>query len=376
MERRHTAILLAAVLALAAAVGCGKHVSVKNGHPAELWRFGYMDKMGRVVIPPRFAEANSFKEGLASVGAAKGGWQYIDRTGRVVIGNDHADRHPFSEGLAQVTNVNDRRFSYVDKKGCPVFHSQYKDTGAFSGGLTPFWSGGYSAAGDHVGYGYIDKTGKVVVRPRFSYADDFSEGLAAVGVVYSGRGKYGYIDKHGNWTVRPRFDNGNRFSEGLAAAWVGKAVGFVDKKGMWVIRPRYQDAGDFSEGLAAVQVADNWGYIDKTGKMTISPQPFITGEPFSDGRARIEMPSIRSGFIDKTGRVVIKPRFEAAMSFREGLALVAVDEKHWGYIDTTGKMVIAKPPSPFSAMDYRDSGQEDRWSFSEGLAPVEVRVAH
>jgi hypothetical protein len=42
-------------------------------------------------------------------------------------------------------------------------------------------------------YGYIDKTGKIVIKPQFDFAESFSEGLAWVSI----SGKDGYINKTG-----------------------------------------------------------------------------------------------------------------------------------------------------------------------------------
>lgn len=48
-------------------------------------------------------------------------------------------------------------------------------------------------------YGFIDKTGKIVIKPEFDYVGPFSEGLA---VVWIGN-KYGYIDKTGKYIWKP-----------------------------------------------------------------------------------------------------------------------------------------------------------------------------
>ena len=61
-------------------------------------------------------------------------------------------------------------------------------------------------------WGYIDKSGKVVIEPQFDSADDFSEGLAKV----KKDGKRGYIDKIGKVVIEPQFDEVWDFSEGLA----------------------------------------------------------------------------------------------------------------------------------------------------------------
>jgi hypothetical protein len=46
-------------------------------------------------------------------------------------------------------------------------------------------------------WGYIDRTGKVVIEPQFDFADRFSEELAAIRVGNETVGQYGYIDKTG-----------------------------------------------------------------------------------------------------------------------------------------------------------------------------------
>ena len=61
-------------------------------------------------------------------------------------------------------------------------------------------------------YGFIDKSGKVVIEPQFDDAEDFSEGLAQVGK----DGKWGFIDKSGKVVIEPQYDYVGDFSEGLA----------------------------------------------------------------------------------------------------------------------------------------------------------------
>ncbi|ECL3693363.1 WG repeat-containing protein, partial [Campylobacter coli] len=52
-------------------------------------------------------------------------------------------------------------------------------------------------------WGFIDKSGKFIVKPKFDEAWDFSEGLAAVGL----NGKWGFIDKNGEFAIEPIFDD-------------------------------------------------------------------------------------------------------------------------------------------------------------------------
>lgn len=46
-------------------------------------------------------------------------------------------------------------------------------------------------------WGYINKFGKYVIRPKFDHAQEFKNGCAVV--LY--KGNYGYIDKNGNYLL-------------------------------------------------------------------------------------------------------------------------------------------------------------------------------
>jgi hypothetical protein len=44
-------------------------------------------------------------------------------------------------------------------------------------------------------YGFINKTGELVIKPQFTWADDFIDGLARVLIGDYETGKWGYINK-------------------------------------------------------------------------------------------------------------------------------------------------------------------------------------
>ena len=52
-------------------------------------------------------------------------------------------------------------------------------------------------------YGFINKTGKIVIKPQFEEAESFSEGLAPVMIDK----KYGYINKTGKTVIEPQYDD-------------------------------------------------------------------------------------------------------------------------------------------------------------------------
>ncbi len=242
-------------------------------------KYGYINKAGTVVIPPTFKDADYFSDGLALVrtkatdgaihehyidtsgekaltftddhmlygfseGLARHGvwneetdWEdmgYIDRMGTIVIPPDFESISDFSEGYAYVKTKEGKR-CFIDKTGQMVLESAL----IF---YPPYFSEGLIGVNIDYQYGFADKSGSVVIEPRFDNVGDFSEGLAPAAV----DAKYGYFDKSGEWVSDPTFRRGGLF--------VDAKYGYIDKSGEWVIEPRFKEAWCFSEGLALVQV--------------------------------------------------------------------------------------------------------------------------
>lgn len=160
-------------------------------------------------------------------------------------------------------------------------------------------------------YGYIDRTGKVVIKPQFDNTMGFNEGLAATSI----GGKYGYIDTKGRWVIKPQFDFTYMFSDGLAMVEINRKTGWIDKKGRIVIEPQEfeKTAVGFREGRLAVKRNGKWGYIDKTGKMVVEAK-FDDAKEFSGGVAQVVTEDHRHHWIDSSGRILWsqEPRTENA----------------------------------------------------------------
>lgn len=254
-------------------------------------------------------------------------------------------------------------------------------------------------------WGYVDKSGSIVVNPQFASADYFSEGLARVQTT---DGKYGYIDETGNYVIQPKYNGATQFSDGMAfvvttgsspicidakgevkfslkqvenvyafsdgMARISDAkflFGFVNTKGEVVVNMQYEDAKDFSEGMAAVKQKDKWGFIDEKGKLVIAPQ-FDNVSDFHEGKAAFFDGAIW-GYIDTEGNYVINPQFNEAGDFHEGLAWVKMGEKY-GFIDEEGLIKIN--PQFDVASDFHQGlamvAQNDKYGFVDEAGNVKI----
>jgi len=260
---------------------------------------GFIDNVGKEVISPQFEQACNFSEGLAGV-QIRDSWGFIDKTGRLVIKPQYEWCCGFSEGMAVVMKSNE--VLLIDGTGQTIFSTSMDDLqlsiyeGArFSEGLIDAYDCTKSKTG------FIDKSGKFIIEPRFDNAAPFSEGLARVTITGGEEEKLGFIDHSGQFVIPPIFNtdadfrrNSADFSEGLASLTenlrptvteMEKFV-YIDKKGAIVLFTHFFYAGPFREGLAVVydDNKNKWGYIDKSGKEVI-PLKYDFASDFSEGLA-------------------------------------------------------------------------------------------
>jgi len=363
---RCLAVLVSALTVLAVGCRAARDESLKTvpAEPVEVpfalfpfrenKKWGYMNKDGQVVVPPRFIAAADFSDHVARV-ETDSEWYFIDERGSRVftIPKDWESMRPFSEGLAA------------------------------------FWVKGKA--------GYCDKNGKIVVPPKFDDVREFSEGLAPVNIGFverqfvpkppePGPGGWGFIDRTGRYVVKPTLTSADRFSEGLALVYNDKGRAYIDKTGKTVLQfaPPLSKAGrvvnrasSFSEGVAWILASSfgdprTAGFIDKSGKFVIEPQ-FDFAKDFSGGLAVVRLDG-REGYIDHTGRVVIEPQFDDAEPFSDGLAAVRLGDA-WGFINREGKFVIHprkkdQRPGLINDVDWYRGGRQR--VFYGGLARVHI----
>lgn len=241
------------------------------------------------------------------------------------------------------------------------------------------------------GFGYIDVTGEIVIKPQFLNARQFSEDLAAV---QDKELNWGYIDKTGTFVVEPKYADVADFSNGIGVMNTDNR-GYYYKTGLTEFACRWTNA--FSEGYNVMRLNNGsyvirntelnevyrwtskqrriysskcglfrveddlgkYGYMNHNFNMQI-PCIFKKGEDFHDDVAIVGDENI-IGFIDKMGKLTAfligKPSLKIG-DFNEGRASALVDDK-FGFIDKSGRLAI---PCRFRVAH----------SFSEGLAYVET----
>jgi hypothetical protein len=354
--------------------------------------FGFADASGNIVIPPRYALANRFRDDYAVVSKPSlGTWCVIDRSGAELVchsdiwieseyvsegavvvnkrDNDGKAKYglmrvdgemlipprydlvwPLDNGLARVVRINPEK-RRRDPEALGYTETQYKD---------------YAAATAWGDWGLADTSGTEVLPLNYDWIGEFSDGLAEI----EKDAAYGYIDPSGALTIPYQFESGRFFLEGRALAKQGGLWGVIDVAGDFIIPPNFEALGDpdpygshswFPEGSMPAKREGKWGFIGESGNWIVPPQ-YDAVRNFSEGRAAVmrvvpgkpdtsaadavRKSGVRNRDADPTGEM------SAALEEYLGGLVDRFGNNRWGFIDHDGNEIV--PCIHLYVRDYKN----------------------
>lgn len=300
-------------------------------------KWGYLDTGGETIVPFEYDKVKRFGGGIALVNKDKR-WLYIDKTGKELDMPDSDKKYDFNEsggafisrnGLIGLMDHNGKvviepkynkiqpykmgflkvksgeLWGTIGTSGEVVVEPIYEEIGAYREGMVVVKKDGV--------YGLLDENGFIPVDGAYKIWDFPEEGNLAR--AENRDKKNGFIDRSGKWIIDPKFEKARNFDNGVApVSEDGKLWGYIDNRGDFVIPPKFKDAEIFSsDNLAPVKLSKAWGFINKEGELVIEDKYAISAKSFN--------------FFKKQAKGFIK-----------GLARVSYKKK-WGYIDVNGDLL-------------------------------------
>lgn len=225
---------------------------------------------------------------------------------------------------------------------------------------------GIEASDDSILSGYIDTTGKLILKFHWDQALDFEGNFARA----RWGNKWGLINQKGEWVLKPSFDDIGDLHEGKRKFLLNNQWGFIDSIGKIIQPAQYTEAGFYSDNLAPIRFGRHSSFVDEFGniKWNISLQdarPFNNGiawikinnqwktlntlgqigkgswttiQDFSEDLAAVSKDSLW-GYIDTKENIVLKIQYQDVRSFQQSRAAVKQGEK-WGFMDRNGRWSI------------------------------------
>jgi hypothetical protein len=214
-------------------------------------------------------------------------WGAIDTNHKVIISPQYSYPFEFSQGkaLIGVKKGKNYQFFFINKQNKRLHKKNFAFARSFQENL--------ALCKDEKSWFFVDTSMQKVfsMPPETMYTDSFFEGMAVIAFERQGRVLYGYIDKTGKVVINPQYKQVGHFSEGLAVAMDNSGkYGYINKQGIWVISPQYtltsfldknSETLNFHQGRVVFydDKTQKYGFLDKTGNVVLSAQ-FDELQPF------------------------------------------------------------------------------------------------
>ena len=338
-----------------------------------LYKWGYLNIKGSLIIQDEYDDARDFSEGLAAVNQ-KGKWGYINNAGELVIPFQFRSAGAFSCGLAKVQDFDYNEF-YIDKSGTIPFQVDGEELSSFSDCRARIFKDPF--------YFFIDNHGRIVSEKTFIGAANFKSGY---GMVQAEDG-WNVIDTSGNLLLNKSFDKCYYPSDGLVKVKIGSSIKYITLADQSESNT-FKQGTNYHNGVAAIE-KNGYVLIDKQGNPLSKSYDVLqylgndrwlyfrngkcglmtsNGKEVSDAIYDIiyrydDMATAYSkgdmwGVVDINGNELTGPIFPLMWEFKNGMAR-AIFNGGIGFIDQSGFQVI--PPY---FIEVRD--------FYEGMARVQV----
>lgn len=126
----------------------------------------------------------------------------------------------------------------------------------------------------------INKKGKRLNKEKIYSSLDFSNSLEVAQI----KGQYGYINKCGVFIIKPQFTMATNFQEGLASVAIYdidrrcNLWGYINESGLNKIPYQFFEATSFIDNIAVVKTITGYNIIDKQGRL-LCKQSFLSDLP-------------------------------------------------------------------------------------------------
>lgn len=140
----------------------------------------------------------------------------------------------------------------------------------------------------------------------------------------------------------------------LIKVFENSKYGYITPEGDMVVDFIYDNATELERGMASVAIWDTdsrdylWGAINEAGEEVIAPK-YENALQFSEGLALVQKDN-KVGYVDRNGKVVIDFKFSRASSFNDGRAIVDYSGLY-EVINAKGEVVLPASTVAFSRLN-------------------------
>lgn len=275
--------------------------------------FKVINEAGEELTSKPYSFIGRFSDGRALFsGTDKNGkylYGYLNRDGKEVISLTYETGSDYKDGKA-IVKLKENNYELIDVNGNVINSYNYEFVGNMSEGLLVF----QEKPGDK--YGFIDEKGNVIIPPKFSSAQPFSQGRAVVNMSEDYLNAYGLIDRSGSFIIKPQYNDiiilgEDRVAVGEAIKkdepYIGSKYAIADTNGTFLTDFLYYGISEYANGVASAYDDKYTFFIDKKEEM-VKDLPKVEGSGILtiDGDIIKAVVDYRTYYLDKSGKIVWK----------------------------------------------------------------------
>ena len=293
-------------------------------------------------LPPVFDKVFTMQDGLMR--ALKNGYSVVVTEKGKILPGEYQHINEFKEALSSVKS-KDNKWGFIDRSGKVVIPCEYEDAGNFSEGFAPVKKDGK--------WGYISRTGEVKIPFEFDKASDFSEEYAVV----SKNGKAGFIDKNGVSPTGFVFHSAKPFRFGVAVAKKGDENHLINKKWETIYVSKSSispfPVGENVLSLRAIVVPSP--PLVNNDKVILRESDADRVYPEFKNSLLVFEKNRKFGAIDTDGNIVAPAKFDWVSILKNGYLLVREGSKK-GLMNKSGEYILKIKPEYYD-IRVLDSGK-------------------
>lgn len=359
--------LLCLLLCLASCGNPGKYRAAVKLHD----KYGFIDETGDFVVDPDFDIVWAYVHGTAVV-KHNGKFGLIDKMGDWVVDAEYDSMRPFNADFFFFKK--DSAFGLMEHgTGRIVLPAAYEMVYDYTDELIVVQKGR--------ALGVINAKGELACPPVLQdlkekygplavvvQSDTSDEMQMLLSIIDGGAVKLGFMNSQGEVVIPCRYDEvfddvqhgyyypfiraeqyANDSVIGDVPIMVGK-FGIVDTAGKILTEPLFDEMPVYGDGMFRVRIGEKYGYADIDGKVVIAPR-WEFAVAFSEGKA-IVSDNGNSSIIDKSGKEIATNLGAGAGMYRffNNRMRCRSNDGLYGFMDATGTRVI--PPTYETADDF------------------------
>ena len=299
----------------------------------KLKKWGFIDGFGNNIIKYKFLEALDFNEGLAAVKVESSQlYGYINKRGNFIIKPKFEEAFSFSDNKAIVkTKSTAPNYSYLSKNGTEtLINEPYSQVFNLKNGFSIV----EKSAGDTILYGFIDSTGKEILKPKFQFIDNFENETA----VFLQNNQAGMLNSKGEILISPQYDELYRFDQQHYLFQKNGLKGLINLNGKIVIPAQYTLIDYFSEGLSPVLKYNKWGFVDSEGNTIIPCKYSEVKDGYLNGTIEVRTPD-KWYISNLKNDTILLPDYDEVLPFYGKTAAFRIGNL-WGFLNDHGEESI------------------------------------